>query len=131
MVGIKDIEKIIISDLSSLMSVSSIYTEDDIPEGAVTEERITVHSKELIPETYFKKCFVEVNWCVPDLEDRPNSRRLDEVEAELVSFLDLAPVGVYGGQAYRYGINSHQIRKSELDCHYVNVRLLFEILNVK
>lgn len=128
MISIKDIEQILIGDLSSLMSVSGIFIEDDIPVGIVEEERITLHVKQLKPQTYFSKCFVEVNWCVPDLGDHPDSSRLQVVDRMMAG---IESIGEYDGSVYRYGVESIQILKSELKCHYVNTRLLFEILNVK
>lgn len=128
MIAVKDIEQILIGDLRSLIDVSCIFTEDDIPEGVVDAERITLHTKELRTQTYFNKCFVEVNWCVPDLGDKPDSIRLQEVDRQMA---DIESVGEYDGTAYRYGVESIRILKDELKCHYVNTRLLFEILNVK
>lgn len=129
MIVTKDIEQILVGDLAAFMGVERIFVTDDIPEGDVTEERITVHVKELKPETYFSKCFVEVNWCVPDIVNKPNAVRLQEVERQLVGSLE--SIGEYDGSTYRYEIASHKTLKSDLHCHYVNIRLLFEILNVK
>ena len=128
MIATKDIEQILIGDLSSLMDISRIYTGDDAPEGVVSSERIVIRTKQLKTQTIFSKCFVEVNWCVPDLWDNPDSPRLQTVERQMA---DLESVGEYDGSAYRYGVDSIQTLGSELKCHYVNVRLLFEILNVK
>lgn len=129
MIATKDIEQIVTGDLAALIPVSCIFAEDDIPEGTVKEERVTIHTKELRTQTYFKKCFVEVNWCVPDIGKSPDAARLQQVERQLIASLDA--VGEYDGTAYRYGIESTRVLKSDLKCHFVNVRLLFEILNVK
>lgn len=128
MISIKDIEEIVIEFLSDFMSVGSIYTEDDTPEGKVTAERITVIVKKLKTQTYFNKCFVEVNWGVPDITGRPDTTGLQEVSRQMA---DVESVGEYDGTGYRFGVESQRILKSDLDCHYVNTRLLFEILNTK
>lgn len=127
MITLKDIETILIDCLKALMPVESIFVTDDIPEGMITEERIVIHVKRTSVATYFNKNFVEVNWCVPDIEGRPDSKRLGEVERELAT---LSSAGEYDGTGYNYSIDSTEIIKSELGCHYLNVRLLFEILNV-
>lgn len=129
MIIIKDIEKILIADMSKLIGVSSIYVTDDIPSGNVTEERVTIHVKAISNQPIFKKCFVEVNWCVPDNEGVINHERLGEVERQMSDLLE--SVGEYDDTTYRYSIESEEVIKSELRCHYVNIRLLFEILNVK
>lgn len=127
MIVTKDIEKIVVKDLSDMFPVQKIYCTDDVPDGKVTEERITVHVKRISIATYFNRNFVEVNWCVPDLCGRPDSVRLGEAEHQLSSF---EATGEYDDTPYRYGTESMEIVKSELGCHYVNLRLLFEQLNV-
>ena len=128
MIVTKDIEEILITDLSSVIDVGSIYGPDDIPAGKVTSERVVIIPKETRTEKYFNKCFVEVNWCVPDLGDYPNSLRLQEVERVTKPFFD--KVGQFDGTTYRYGIESSGIKRDkDLECHYVNTRVLFEIIN--
>ena len=128
MIVTKDIEQILVQDLSRIMDVSQIFTGDDYPEGEITEERIVIRAKNLTPHTYFKKCFVEVNWCVPDIGNAPDSIRLQKVERQMVEYL--SSIGEYDESTYRYEVNSHQSLKGDLKYHYINVRLLFEILNV-
>lgn len=130
MIGIKDIEQILIGDLASLMDVGHIYVTDDIPDGFVTKERITLHVKTLSTGTFFSKCFVEVNYAIPDAGDYP-SPLLQDAERALRGLLDDDKVGCFDGTWYRYGVESSHIEKSDLRCHYVNVRVLFEILNVR
>jgi hypothetical protein len=49
--------------------------------GAIKSERIVIHAKKQQPGTYWKKSFVEVNICVPDLkEGEANTIRLNERE---------------------------------------------------
>jgi len=95
-------------------------------------ERIVIHSKPQQPETYWKKSFVEVNLCVPDLsENEANTIRINELERKAVALLDDV-TSSYDGTAYYYSIESIGMEEDEeLKCHYVNVRILFEVLNVK
>ena len=128
MIGTKDIEEILIGDLSEVFDVKYIYTTDDIPAVIVSRERIVIRPKEIRTETYFNKCFVEVNLCVPDLSGFPDNIRLQAVERTFLPLLDR--VGRFDDTEYRYGVESHQILgDKDLECHYVNARLLFEILN--
>lgn len=127
MIKNKDIETILIRDLSKVVDVDNIFVSDDIPEGAVTKERVVIIVKRLSVSDIFSKCYVEVNWCVPDIGNSANSARLGEVER----FLCLDGIGEYDDTTYRYGVESTEVLKSDLKCHYLNTRLLFEILNVE
>ncbi len=110
----------------------TIIPDGETPTGEITTERIVIHAKKQEPGTYWKKGFVEVNLCVPDLsENSANSIRLGELERQAQNLLDDV-VSSYDGTSYRYGISSiGRENGSNLKCHYVNVRILFEVLNVK
>ena len=92
-------------------------------------EMIVIHTKRQAPEKYWKKSFVEVNICVPDYYDEENEFRIQELERKAVSlFGDVT--GAFDGTRYRYGIESEGVEAdTALKCHYVNVRILFEVLN--
>lgn len=109
-----------------------VYQKGNIPAGEVTTERVIIRAKSQSPETYWKKGFVEVNLCVPDVNpDTANLIRLGELERQAYSILDDV-VSSYDGTRYRYSIDSIGTEAdTALKCHYVNVRLLFEVLNVK
>lgn len=100
--------------------------------GELKSERIVIHSKSQQPGTYWKKSFVEVNLCVPDLKKgEANTIRLNEMEKEAQELFD-GVTGCYDGVSYFYSIDSIGTEEdTDLKCHYVNVRLLFEVLNVK
>ena len=100
--------------------------------GTMKSERIVIHSKKQQPGTYWKKSFVEVNLCVPDLkEGEANTIRLNELEKQAQEQLDDA-TGRYDGTTYHYYIESIGTEEyTALKCHYVNVRILFEVLKVK
>ena len=73
----------------------------------------------------------EVNLCVPDLsKNEANSIRLNELERQAMKIL--RSTGSYNGSFYRYSIyNIGTEADTALKCHYVNVSVLFEVLNVK
>lgn len=100
--------------------------------GELKSERIVIHAKKQQPETYWKKSFVEVNFCVPDLkEGEANTIRLNELEKQAQSILDDV-TGRYNDTTYHYSIDTIGTEEdTALKCHYVNVRILFEVLNVK
>lgn len=100
--------------------------------GELKSERIVIHTKKQQPGTYWKKSFAEVNFCVPDLsENEANAIRLNELEREAMKHFDDV-VSTYDGTTYNYSIESIGTEKdTALKCHYVNARILFEVLNVK
>lgn len=122
-----DIETIFVRDLKPFGIPA--YKKDAIPEGKVTEERIAVIPKEPKPGTYWNKGFVEVNFCVPDISGMADKRRLTELERQAAG---LRSVSTFDGTAYRYKVYSaNQEKDTDLECHFVNVKILFEILNVR
>ena len=98
----------------------------------LTSERIVIHTKKQQPGKYWKKSFAEVSFCVPDLsENEANPIRLNELERETMKRFDDV-VSTYDGTTYRYSIESIGTEAdTALKCHYVNVRILFEVINVK
>lgn len=100
--------------------------------GELKSERIVIHTKKQQPGTYWKKSFAEVNLCVPNLsENEANTIRLNELERKAGKLFDDV-VSTYDGMTYRYSIDSIGTEAdTALKCHYVNVRILFNVLNVK
>lgn len=100
--------------------------------GEPTSERITIHVKGQTPEKIWEKCFVEVNLCVPDLSPtEANFPRLKELE-RLAKKKFKSVVGTFDGTTYRYEVDTIHIEAdTALKCHFINCRLLFNVLNVK
>lgn len=108
-----------------------MYRKGAIPDGVVTEERVVIIPKDQTSQTYWKKCFVEVNVCIPDLADGlANLVRLQEVERYAQALFD-GVAGEYDSNSYLFVIESLSgVNRDEgMKCHYVNVRLLFQVLN--
>lgn len=104
---------------------------DEIKSGEVEGERIVIYVKNQQPETYWKKSFNEINILVPRIQNLPNRIRLEELEKMAIEVLD----GITercDGYSYLYSIYSiGTMTDAELNCEYVNVKVLFEVLNVK
>ena len=80
--------------------------------GELKSERIVIHTKKQQPGKYWKKSFAEL--------ERKAGKLFDDV------------VSTYDGTTYRYSIESIGTEAdTALKCHYVNVRILFEVINVK
>ena len=134
MMGTKDIEEVVIGAVrdSGLIPPDSVFVSGDCPEGKVTEERAVITVKEAARGPVFNRGFVEVSLRVPDKGGRADHVRLQELESAAVErFMDDA-VGEHGGTVYRYGLHSHSIHAdADLGCRSVDIRLLFETLNVR
>ena len=110
-----------------------VFQAGNIPDEhkKLSSERVIIRTKSQSPEAIWKKGFVEVNLCVPDMDGDANLIRLQELERKAQEVLDDV-VGEYDGSNYYYLIDSIGTEAdTELRCHYVNVRLLFQVLNVK
>ena len=105
-----------------------VYKGGTFPTSKVTKERIVIIPKRQSSSKYWKKGFVEINFLVPD-DGRANTKRLTELERMANQ---LEGYGVSDGTSYRYGVESiSQEEDTSLGCHFVNCRILFEVLNTK
>lgn len=103
----------------------------NIPIGPVSSERITIHTKSQSPGKYWEKGFVEVNICVPDVSGE-KSLRVEQLERIAKTLFNEPIFGKYDNSSYLYSMDRIGVEKdSDLKCHYINVRILFEVLNVK
>ena len=136
MIGLTDIEDILIGDFSTYFGIGRVTSEspkvDDKKSVGIAEEMIVVHVKKQSTGVYFERGFVEVNLCVPDFKSGERNRpRLQELEHMAEAMLKTAIVGEHEGTAYRYSKDSISMEKDPpLKCNYVNVRLLFEVHNI-
>ena len=98
--------------------------------GELKDERITIHVKGQTPSKYWEKCFCEVNMCVPDLGiNIANTLRLKELERKAKK-LFRSVTGTFDGTRYNYGVETIHIEAdTALKCHFINCRLLFNVLN--
>lgn len=104
---------------------------DEIPSGEVKEERVVIHVKSQKPGTYWRKSFNEVNILVPRIANRPDRIRLEQLEHAAMELFD-GVVGCHNEVTYSYSVESiGPMSDIALRCDYVNVRILFEVLNVK
>lgn len=130
MIVTTDIGNILYRDCG-VFNIEIIASWDKL-ESELISEKIVIITKSQSPDKFWKKAFVEVNLCVPDLEGiTANTIRLNELERQAYSTLDNV-VNSYDSTTYRYSIDSISTEAdTALKCHYVNVKILFQVLNVK
>lgn len=106
------------------------FRKNAIKEGIVKDERVIISCGSLNSGKYWNQAFVNVNICVPDINGMANTKRLTEIERIFIT-KSKPYSGVFDETTYRCSIYSiGQEEDIELKCHYVNVRLIFEVLNV-
>ncbi len=131
MIVTTDIANILYKDCEALGM--EVYQSGNIPDEdkELSSERVIIIAKSQSPEAIWKKGFVEVNLCVPDMDGDANLIRLQQLERKAQEVLDDV-VGEFDGSSYYYSIDQIGTEAdTALKCHYVNVRLLFQVLNVK
>ncbi len=128
MIVTTDIADILFRDCKSLgidiVPFGKTLTEE------LTDERITIHVKGQTPEKYWEKCFCEVNLCVPDLSPtESNYPRLKALERKAKEKFR-SVTDTFDGTRYLYEVDTITIEAdTALKCHFVNCRLLFNVLN--
>lgn len=100
--------------------------------GELKDERITIHVKGQTPSKYWEKCFCEVNFCVPDLgANIANMLRLKKLE-RMAKNRFRSVTGMFDGTRYHYEVDTITIEAdTALKCHFINCRILFNVLNIK
>ena len=107
------------------------YIKGHVPAATAIEKngRITIIPKTDDTGRIFDKCFVEVNFFLPDIHQEANYR-LDAIERDVYKIFKNGKAGGYNEQWYNitYSRKSREEEK-QLQAHYVHFQLLFEILN--
>lgn len=133
MIVTADIEDIVLMTSKAFgigtMTNGSPQYDDKTGEG-LTKETVVVHAKPQTDGKYWLPSFVEVNLCVPDYKSgKENFNRIKVLERKAREVFKRI-TGQHDGTFYRIGINSLGIEEDKpLKCHYVNCRLLFEVIN--
>ena len=134
MIVTTDIGDILYKDCNSLKTtfgIANIYQDGNVPVGEVTAERIViVPPPNDTAETYWIKSFANVNLVVPDKNGKKDITRLQTLERLAKKNLD-DHCGKFDGTLYTYEVSTGIENEPDLKCHFVNIKILFKILNVK
>lgn len=131
MIVTTDIQTILYKDAKKL-GIKKIYQEGTIPEGNLKDEMVVVIANSVEPGIIWKVGFVHVNICVPYLDKKGTANRTRLNELERLANKVLNATSVFDGTAYTYEVDTTRIEEErDLKCHYVDVRILFSVLNVK
>ena len=106
------------------------YQAGDFDEKLPVEaDRAVVRVQRQQREKIWRKGFIDVNLCAPDVKGEANLVRLNQLERQAYEILGQENVSEYDGDKYTYSIYSTEMLADEqMKCHYVNVKLLFQVL---
>lgn len=105
------------------------YQLGNIPSGTVSSDRMVIVRPKLQEEKYWNKAYPYINIEVPDINGKADITKLQYYERQAYRLFDDI-VGEYDGTSYYYSVDTIGIEDgTDLKCHYVSVRILFEILN--
>lgn len=137
MITTLDIGDILYKDCKALMgtfgiNATSLYHHPNEPVGEVTTERVIIHSPNGdTPEKIWDKSFANINLVVPDKNGKKDITRLQILQRLAKKNLD-DKCGEFDGTSYTYEIMSLGTEQDvDLKCNYVNVKILFNVQNVK
>lgn len=117
---------------AQLLGVKEVYKEGNIMSGNYSTERVVILNNSAEPGTYWRLGFMNVNICVPDLDRNFTASLTRLSELESLAYDVFSDTGKMKGLAYTYDVDSTNIEEDRAaHSHYVNIRILFEVLNVK
>lgn len=126
----------ILRKICEQFGIAEIYDGLDEPKGEIKSERIVIRTGSQSNGKIWEKSFVNINFCTPlNVDGSANTVRLNEIERIVKPVFKYGDVVKYNGStcSYENGGDNWMSREADtaLKCHYVNVRILFEVLNVK
>lgn len=131
-----DIENILL-DVCEPFGIADVTTEkptlDDKTGDGLKKEMLEIFVKKEGDGTRWLPRFADVNVCIPDYKSgMQNASRIEAVERIARELFGKTYIsGVHDGSRYRFKRESIGIESDKpLKCHYVNVRILFETINV-
>ena len=132
MIVTTDIYKILFDKVKDF-GIKAVYDGWNPIKSHLKEEAIViVTSTPIEPDTYWERAYAHVNICVPDYLGEANTQRLGELERLANLWVWEGMSGEYDGSAYRISKDSLGLERDDaMKCSYVNLVLLFEILNVR
>lgn len=114
--------------LRGTINGEEVMISEKIPEKGI----IVIIPKSISADKkYFNDCTIVVNILLKDVEGEANPK-LNTLLKEAFSLLNADRTGEVEGEWYRYNVRSHGIEEEKnLRCHYANIIIDFQILNVK
>lgn len=129
MIGTNDIS-LIVYDQCEALGLRCIL-QPIMPEEEISDERIVIICKQVQRGDIWRKAFVEINICVPDCDGEADLVRLQQLERLALGILGEDLVGEYDGTTWQLSLESYNgaVADKAMKAHYINIRLLFQILN--
>lgn len=109
-----------------------VYIPEELPLGAIASDRAVIVTSSDDLGKYWGKCIVTLSIIVPDVCPKiANMSRLSSYERKVQELFVDGIAGEHGGDSYLIELQSIGIdNASDVKCHFVNAKLMFNILNV-
>lgn len=116
-------------DMCRPFGVSEMYMGGMFPEEPIQTERIVILAGRIIDGSRWDRSSVRVNWCVPDINGKPDLIRLKAVEGLLRETFSRG-AGKVGSCTYKWRRESTEtVDTPSLKVHYANLTIKYELLN--
>lgn len=105
---------------------------DELPVGAIASDRAVIVTSSDDLGKYWGKCIVTLSIMVPDVCPKvANMSKLSSYERNVQDMFVDGIAGEYGDDSYLIELQSIGIdNASDVRCHFVNAKLMFNVLNV-
>lgn len=108
------------------------YFPEDLPKGNITSDRAIIATSKNDIDKYWGKCIVTFSVLVPDVAPHiANMARISAYEKKVQNLFIDGIAGEYEGDDYLVELQSIGVdQASNIKCHFVNAKLIFNSLNV-
>lgn len=106
-----------------------IYLKGSEPIGEIDTERVVIITRRIESGKYWNRSMCEINYCVPNRANEKDGIRLKEAQVMMKPLH--SGCGICENERYRFKkMSVGEEEDSDLRYHFVNLKVLFEILNV-
>lgn len=125
--------KIVMRGIAETLGLTNVVFPEEIPLGEISEERTVIATSKESMGKIWASCIVTMSVLVPDVGSGiANLSRIHSLEQSLLPEFREGMVGSRTGNDYSVTLQDISVEAdAKLRCHYVCIKLMFEILNTK
>lgn len=129
MITQETIGEILFDKCAEVFTDVPIYLKGNEPEGEIDTERVVVITRRIESGKYWNRSMCEINYCVPNRAEEKDGIRLKVAQTMLKPLY--SGCGTAEGERYRFKkMSVGEEEERDLRYYFVNLKVLFEILNV-
>lgn len=125
--------KIVMRGIAESFGMTNIVFPEELPLGEISEERTIIATSKESMGKIWASCIVTMSVLVPDVSNGiANLSRIRAIEQKLLPEFREGVVGSTNGNDYSVTLQDISVEADvKLRCHYVCIKLMFDILNTK